>query len=269
MAEINTTSECSVATKKTSRCVPEIIDILAREYETQSVDEMKSKTGCDTEVCVVEQNLDILNDKQRRAVGTYYKRHGPANVVERKWLSNSDIDGVLSQLGARWPDFMHLHFQMRDFVKSYNELRELDLSELFSGRYKTFACVLNTDVSTGSGKHWVCLFGDFRHGGSRTIEYFDSAGSAPMGEIIDWYTNVLSVRNEPVCSVNGGDCDDVITFKQVTSVKHQKKNTECGVYVLYYIYSRLLGHPWSDFTNPLGVINDDFVAQFRGQLFRK
>ena len=85
---------------------------------------------------------------------------GPANSTDL--LSDSNIDGAL----ARWAligqeefgkKFYHVPFQMIDFIEKNTELAKLDVVALKRDGYDSFGVVLNTDVSTGGGIHWICI----------------------------------------------------------------------------------------------------------------
>lgn len=54
----------------------------------------------------------------------------------------------------------------------------------------------------------------------------------------------------------------------VTGVCHQRSQTECGPYALYYIRSRLEGVPAEDFANPAARVSDETMEAFRQHLFR-
>ena len=56
--------------------------------------------------------------------------------------------------------------------------------------------------------------------------------------------------------------------RAVTSVAHQRSQTECGPYSLYYIRRRLEGAPVETFTDPKVRISDEAMEEFRRYLFR-
>ena len=53
----------------------------------------------------------------------------------------------------------------------------------------------------------------------------------------------------------------------VTDLRHQESQTECGVYVLYYIRRRLEGAPYAVFQETPTA--DDEMMGFRRHLFRQ
>lgn len=258
-------TECSHATDA-EICLPlEILQNIAKKNDIQPnaspeklLKDLKSQTNCDTQVCVVEKTI---NDNS--ILEEYFKPKGPKNTFA--WLSNFDIDNVLKQLAKKHPDFLHIYFHMRDFEKNpiVGE-NGITLSNLcFHTHYKegkkTFGVVFNTDKSTGKGEHWLAVFGDFRDPKNCTIEYFDSAGKAPMPEVNSWMAKA---------SVEWGkkfECP--VQPLAVSCMIYQNDSHSCGVYALYYIMSRLEGVPNKDFQKP--SVNDEMMHQFRKYLFRE
>lgn len=232
------------STKETLEDLRDKLDITARTPK-EIVNAAKEKTGCTTESCTLKK-VGLLADAEDR-----FRPAGPWN--NKNWLNNSDIDEVLEQYVAKFPRFKHIPFQMRDFADQGGELARVAWPEV-SKKYDALACVLNTDLSSGSGEHWTPIFVDFRNG---TVEYFDSAGQTPHKEFTDF---VVKVAHE--LSQSGRKFRDVI----LTQVDHQHKNTECGVYSLYYIISRLHGVPYTAFTERR--VPDELMEAFRKSLFR-
>jgi Ulp1 family protease len=143
---------------------------------------------------------------------------------------------------------------MRDFKLQGGELANLDWKTL-SQKYDHLGCVLNTDVSGGPGEHWTAIFIDFKNG---TVEYFDSAAQIPHKEFSDF---IIETAHE-LTKLTSKKYTDVL----VTKIEHQKENTECGVYSLYYILSRLHGVKYSAFE--FKRVPDDMMVDFRKFLFR-
>ena len=209
---------------------------------------------------------------------TRFKPAGPRDSTQL--LSNYDIDAVLQQWAATaFPRFFNYAFSMIDFEETGGPLARADVAGILQGRETqslgpvgpvrrvcdTFACVLNTDVSTGRGKHWVSVFGDCR-GGHWTVEYFNSAGNPPPKEVTRWLeattARLVSHRAANPAVHGAGPVTPVV----LTDVRHQNSSTECGNYALYYIRRRLEGAPPSTFQTD--HIPDDAMIEFRKHLFR-
>lgn len=241
------------------------------------IEEAKKALSCDTESCVLVNdkfNKFIKEETGDNNIIKYelyknFKTKGPRNSTDL--LSNFNIDDTLIRWGDEFKDFYPCPFSMIDFKTVTNDFAVIDLADVASSRisyrdyinkyhygpFKTFGCVLNTDVSTGYGKHWVCIFADFR---SKvwTIEYFNSSGNPPNHDVSEW----MEKQRSSLLKIH----DNVETIA-VTNIVHQKSNTECGMYVLYYIRSRLDGISYDYFLTKR--IEDSNVTEFRKHVFRK
>lgn len=240
----------------------------------KALDVLKNETNCNSEYCVLQHLRDKKNiepDIITNDLNTCFKTAGPRDSTAL--LSNYNIDQTLTRWGHEYKDFYPCPFSMIDFF-SYPErykFGRINLADLLyqkesyttientinKGPFKTFACVLNTDVSTGRGKHWVCIFVDFRTP-EWTIEYFNSTGNKPCKTVIDW----MEQQRRNIREATGND-PKVLS---VTNLVHQQANTECGVYSLYYIRARLDGLSYTFFT--VNVIPDDKMVKFRKHIFR-
>ena len=203
----------------------------------------------------------------RKTLEEYFKAEGPAGSTAL--LDNFNIDETL----AKWAihsekifkgnKFYHIPFQMIDFAERNTELARLDIAQLIKDGYKSFGVILNTDRSSGGGKHWFALYGDLNHTGMErdpiTIEYFNSSGNPPMKEVADW----LEAAQHDLLK-NSGIHAEII---RSANKRLQQSMTECGVWSLMYILSRLKGHPpnWYYKTNA----NDRDMIELRAFLFRE
>jgi hypothetical protein len=210
-----------------------------------------------------------------------FKQEGPRN--SNALVDNYGLDGI----GERWaakdfPQHFHCPFAMMDFDREDYQISRISLVDVREGREsqkifdamspnnpravkrpcRTFACVLNTDVSSGGGKHWVCVFVDMRSepgkGEPWSIEYFNSSGRPPPKSVTNWMANVKD-------QLETAYPDAKIDIHPVTDIAHQKSYTECGVYVLYYIRSRLDGVSWKEFSE--WRVSDETMLEFRKHLF--
>lgn len=232
------------------------------------VEAVKKKLGVEREVDIYEhkafQNF-IGHDVAQKKLSTDFKPKGPSNSTAL--LDNFNIDEALDRWAAVGKDefgkkFYHVPFQMIDFVETRSALSKVDPLELKKQGYNCFGVVINTDVSTGGGIHWFCIYGDLDHAGTVEdpiqLEYFNSSGYTPRPEMEKWLRTVememlkRGVRANVIYATGG---------KQI-----QYSKTECGVWSLVYIYSRLLGKPYHWMAN-VGA-NDNDMIEYRQRLFR-
>lgn len=195
----------------------------------------------------------------RRELATNFKPRGPREGTAL--LSNFDIDATLRRWKKVFPGFHACPFAMMDFAATREPFETTDLKALLvGGEAQTFGCVVNTDRSTGPGKHWVAVFVDARPRAPApwSVEYFNSAGNPPPPAMAAW----MERRRGALEAARGAPVEAV----PVTDVVHQESQTECGLYALYYIRRRLEGAPYSAFGG--APIPDAAMTEFRRHLFR-
>jgi hypothetical protein len=162
------------------------------------------------------------------------------------WLSTTNIEDVMKQYEVLYPNFKFLdcvpsdHYKLNPHEKPWKKIKENEKS----------AIVFNLDKTSGPGTHWVAIF--FQHTSQGLqVEYFDSTAHKPSGFIKNFI-------------------DEVIHHFKATLVynkfHHQKKDTECGVYSLFYIQKRLQGATFEDFQKKR--LSDELMNAYRPQLFR-
>lgn len=209
---------------------------------------------CRDESCVRREISTINTERDHMK----FDPRGPRNNTEL--IYSTDIDIIMRRWGDEHPTFMSCKFAMMDFATNGNELGSTDYTRAFqSGQFTKFGCVLNTDLSYNPGKHWVALFIDYSPA-STTVEYFDSVGNPPSREVCAWLRQTQADIQKIPGTTN-------INIKIVTTINHQRFNTECGVYALFYIRSRLMGTAISFFESDR--ISDDEIKVFRTHLFRR
>ena len=269
--------ECAHDKDQTSVCTPkETINKLAKFVgvsgtDKQIMDAVKVKTKCETEACIYKQKdiIEILgHDKAEEILKEFFKPNGPAFSTE--WLSNYNIDDVLAQFAKKHKSFLHVYFQMRDFAsKKLSEsdkknpdivrhsLNDMDLAKKIKEGITTFGCALNTDLSSGNGEHWFCLFGDFRKEPYQ-LEYFNSSGEAPLDEVRVW----LDKTKHEIEKKTGKRVNII-----VCRTRHQYDSHSCGPYSLFYIVNRLKGVPANTFNKSIG--GDKKMVEWRKNLFTR
>lgn len=106
------------------------------------------------------------------------------------------------------------------------------------------------------GSHWVCMFMNLI-GPDKFIGFFDSYGNPPPKQVKQ-LIDKLRLQAKKCLGID-------IKYK-CNTIQHQHKNTECGVYCLYFIYQCLQGLSFEDITET--IILDDAVNKFRHFFFR-
>ena len=89
--------------------------------------------------------------------------------------------------------------------------------------------VFNTDPHNKSGSHWISLFISIP---KKLIYFFDSAGDACPPQIMKLVRRIIP---------QGQALNISFSFDQNHPMEHQYGNTECGMYVLYFLINMVLG----------------------------
>lgn len=258
------------------------------------LEESKKITKCDTERCILESD-EFIKEAGRTGIETEllnkFKISGPTDT---SLLNDKNIDITLKQWEMRFNDpeeirrmqehinslrgkypiqrisrFYAFNFNMRNFEEYGDSLATVDIADLYRSGYRSFGCVINTDVYSGRGIHWMALFGDMRDvsgSGKWTVEFYNSSGNPPQREFADWLLKTRDRMNDIIAENKGKpgipDSAEIII---ATKKAHQFSKTECGVYALYYIWARLNGIPYTYFAE--NDIPDILCFELRQHLF--
>lgn len=204
---------------------------------------------------------------------TNYSVPGPKNTKE--WVSSENINHSMFQWSNEFKYFAGLNYHMIDFMdhklhntfqctdwlnKGFNidvlNYTNADTEKSYSVNKKTkvkysgFVC--NTDNHNGRGEHWFSVFLDMR-GAIWTLEFFDSQYTGVYPEIRKFFEMMKDIYK------------DKISLIYVSSFMHQHSETECGVYSLYYIYSRIHNKSFKHFRHVR--VSDEEMYEFRKLLF--
>jgi len=95
--------------------------------------------------------------------------------------------------------------------------------------------IMNTDVHTGPGLHWVAINIDLQDG---SIEYFDPLGQSIKPDVLDQITELVRDHLVPT---------ELLKLK-VNSVPLQRSSSRCGYHSLRFLKQRADGIPFSKAT---------------------
>ena len=200
----------------------------------------------------------------RKLLRALHKRRPKAPASWRKdpthWLSNFDIERVMRVYEQTLPDFyfvgcLPIDFDLRDKQRQciVSEVCNLcNFRNLIQRGCFRIGIVFNLDAHDEPGSHWVALFADLRPGIERLV-FFDSYSAKPEKEI----QQLMSRWNDDWKALTGHGLDAVYN-----AVRHQYKNSECGVFCLYFLHCCLFSIPMDR------RIPDDVVNAMREKLFR-
>ena len=147
-----------------------------------------------------------------------------------QWLNSNDIGNVMSQYEASEPGFRFIGPVPVDFQLKISqdkcitpELCTIDVFNWWKDGIKKVGIVFNLDTHDMPGSHWVASFCDLEKG---VVAYYDSFGTAPPIEI---HRLLNSFARQ--CELLLGRKVEI----QINNRRHQFKNTECGIYSIYFI----------------------------------
>lgn len=193
------------------------------------------------------------------------KSSAPASWKENptEWLSTNDIEKVEKKYKRLFSNYEYVGTFPMDFGKKsetgtclVSALCSMDILKLASKGKTQIGMVFNTDISTGPGQHWVAVFCDLRPELEYPrMTYFDSYAQKPEKEI-----QRLMTRWKQEWDASGRHSKPMeLTYNKT---RHQRKNTECGMYCVYFHYCCLMEIPMEK------RIPDEVMVAIRGALFR-
>ena len=181
------------------------------------------------------------------------------------WLNTLDIQDVLSQYEKMYPEFKSYGASPIDFALlssdgscQVNPLCNISMGNLMKGvgclgiPKKYVGVVFNLDKHYERGSHWIAMFVNILKG---EINYWDSYGYKPPQEI----TNLMNKIKVQLKNLG------VNAKIQINNVRHQFKNSECGMYSLHFIIKQLKGISYEKVCK--NKISDDEINDYRNIFF--
>ncbi len=228
------------------------------------INEKMKKRKCNKEWCWVQQDFikskyNIKDDKRFDV----FRPLMPSkwNENPREWLNTLDIQDVMEQYEDKYKDFKFIGPVPIDFDEKLsfgqcvvNELCNINAPKLYKNGIRKIGIIFNLDKHNQSGSHWIAMMCDMD---KSEISYWDSYGMTPPKEV-----SVLMKRlKEQSKSINK-------KMKiNINKVRHQYKNTECGVYCINFLVNLLEGKTFKQVTNK--IISDDKMFSKRNKYFIK
>ena len=212
----------------------------------------KLKNICTNEYCWTKQKF-IENNKVKKNFRPVMPNKWKTQFDE--WLNTLDIENVMKQYEKKYDDFHFIGPVPIDFDKEFSpgdcvidELCKIKLKSLLNKGIKKLGIIFNLDPHDKPGSHWVSFFANFDN---NEIYYFDSYGLPEPDEV----TKLMDRLKEQGSELNR----DVKLF--TNNVRHQYKNSECGVYSIHFIIKLLEGTKYIDLIN--NKIDDDSMQENR------
>ena len=230
------------------------------------------KYKCNDEVCWLKQEF-IKDSSLSKELLKNFKPFMPKTWSEnpREWLNTIDIRDVMNQYEIKYPAFEFIGPVPMDFDTKLgfgecvvDELCKINLSDLMSKGKSKIGVIFNLDKHTQSGSHWVAMHCDTNMNNSKGIEkkqgeicYWDSYGMKPNPEVV-----VLMNKLKKQADKLGNNLDI-----KINKNRHQYKNSECGMYCIYFITSLLDGKTFENVVQK--IVDDDTMNGKRDDFFNK
>lgn len=193
--------------------------------------------------------------------------HIPEHPIEwfqnpYSWLSNIDIMNVMVQYEKKYTSFKFIGVFPIDFASDNgfgkcvsDEICNLNIKSL-RNKYSSFAAVFNLDYHYQPGSHWVTTYFNINKSSiNYGFYYFDSNAVKPPIQVIHFFKSIKKQINDS-------------NFKlHYNTIKKQFKNTECGMFCIYFLtqclenisFKKIIQYPF----------DDKDVYQLRKIFFRK
>jgi hypothetical protein len=238
---------------------------------------------CKSQECLLKEKFVVdLND-----FDLLYNTLRPLGPKKKtKWLSSSDINQIMVQYTFKYPEYrffgaLPIDFELIEIPIDYKTNKFFKtLCNMYNTNLYRFGFVLNLDKHNQSGSHWVALYSDLKN---KQIYFFDSYGYKPKKEIVKLMSMIaywihINNDNNNKCSIATFTNNDILNFTkgkcnkfkdidiQYNTIRHQFKNSECGVYSVNFILRLLNGHHFDDITQNITL--DDNINICRETYFR-
>ena len=216
---------------------------------------------CDQETCWLK-NIP-LPEKDKSMIQTQLfvpPKPSEWNAKPNTWLTNFDIENVMRQYEKSYPYFHFIGPSPIDYDTKpnktdcvCNKLCNFSVEKQFKQGKKKIGVVFNLDTHTKGGSHWVAMFIDLE---DNFLFYFNSTGEEMQPQLVKFKNMVLSQAK----SFFGKEMD----FYENT-IEHQRSNTECGMYCLYFIITCLLRESDIFKEKKKGMTKKQLVSYFSGK----
>jgi hypothetical protein len=185
------------------------------------------------------------------------------SVNRYEWLSSDDIEAIEKNYMDLFPDYfcagvVPIDFDLKNETNQciVSTVCAMKIDELYKQGKQQIGLVLNTDPHDGPGQHWIAVFCDIRPELEYPrMTYFDSYAEHPESEVKTLMRRWKKHWDATKVHKQGMK----LTYN---TTRHQYKDSECGMYCLYFHYACLMGIPMDE------RIPDEVINSFRNLLFK-
>lgn len=209
---------------------------------------------CDNQRCWLTLDLlkDVENKFKMKLANKIFRPIGPQGKFD--WLNTLNINQVMAQYEDKYKDFMFLGAVPMDFYEiNINDIQNLDYKDLMSKNKTKLGIIFNLDDHDQPGSHWIAAFFNLREG---ALYFYDSYGSRP-GKRVRQFFDIIKKFVE-----NNNSKPAIVDYNKY---RHQYKDSECGMFSLYFIIVMLEGKSFEEFCKSKPT--DEQVNELRNNYF--
>ena len=220
--------------------------------------------SCETEACWMRQNF--MRDGLTKELLNYtFAPFAPSTWKKdpNTWLTSVDISKVMKQYENRYSNFNFIGPSPIDYdaldednERVWDELYEFDVDKNIRNGKKKIGIIFNTDTHDKPGAHWISLFINLETG---EMNFFDSVGDKAPKNVTKFCNMVKKQAKNSLYEL------PEFVFDEGHPNAHQQKNTECGIYSLFFIKNMIEKNNFSFFKKE--KIKDDDMEKFRKYFF--
>lgn len=248
---------------------------ITKKTPIKAWNELKKRLTCEKDECFLNQikNTSVREELKEQLFAPQHPEEWKSNPKE--WLSNYDIMKVMRQYEKTYPEFKLIGPTTIDFdtkVPEYGfkcvleDLCQFSLQRFVDAGKTKIGIVFNLDKYYQSGSHWVSMFIDISN---RFIFFFDSADHSIPPEIWTENPEDNSLVNRIIRQGKEMSPPISFTFYNNRGIDHQRGNTECGMYSLFFIITMLTGKTKHSDENIKGGYDGYLSLNKRRNLFLK
>jgi len=237
-------------------------DNIIKTNNTQEIHKILSdnlSSVCNKESCWLKQKF--TQHKLDEQISDSFAPESPGEWKKNpnEWLTSSDIINVMKQYEKAYNCFDFIGPSPIDFDTKkmfgecvWEELCNFNLAEQIKKGKTKIGMIFNTDPHNKPGEHWLSMFVNIKNG---KIFFFDSVGNKIPNQIMVLVNRIIEQGQNLNPKIN-------FSFDQNYPVEHQYKNTECGIYSLYFVI-HMLEDKITEHYLKTHILRDEYIEKFR------
>lgn len=220
---------------------------------------VKPAPGCKTDLCTAKKSgrSDLLARLRPEKPAAWARN-------PRTWLDTNNINDVMRQYERAYPHFKYLAtipvdaFERKKDGTCISQFCDLTAKTLAASGKSVLGMVFNLDRHDQSGSHWVMAAINMRVPSKPEVYYYDSFGKPPPKQIMAFFTKFVDGLPPKARAY-------ARKHSSFNNTKHQRGNTECGIYSVVALEHVLKGGKFSEHCSK--KISDDEAFAARDRLY--